>query len=297
MNLSKQHIQQFQNYILDWHNRYGRSALPWRETYDPYHVLVSEIMLQQTQVNRVIPKFKAFLSIFPDYATLAAASKANIIQAWQGLGYNRRGLFLQKTAQKIVADHNSIMPTTRDELLALPGIGPYTASALQAFAFNQPVVMIETNIRAIYLHHFFPGQQGTSNTQAKQAEKISDTQLLPVIEQTLWHENPRQWYSALMDYGSQLKQLLPNPSRRSSTHVKQSKFSGSFRQLRGHILRTLSNQNDKQMTYNLLAEGAPRHFSPEDVQLALKKLELEGFIEYKINQKSKETNGYYTLQE
>lgn len=297
MTLSKEHTLLFQKYILDWHKRHGRSTLPWRKTYDPYHVLVSEIMLQQTQVNRVIPKFEAFLNNFPNYDTLARASRADIIQAWQGLGYNRRGLFLQKTAQKIVADHNSKMPTTRDELLALPGIGPYTASALQAFAFNQPVVVIETNIRAIYLHHFFPGQQGTPGMQAKPAEKISDAQLLPVIEQTLWHENPRMWYSALMDYGSQLKQLLPNPSRRSSTHVKQSKFSGSFRQLRGHILRSLSNQNDKQMTYTQLAEGAPRHFSPEDVQLALEKLELEGFIEYKINQKSKETNRYYTLQE
>jgi A/G-specific adenine glycosylase len=297
MPLPKQHSKQFQKYILDWHNTYGRSSLPWRESYDPYHVLVSEIMLQQTQVNRVIPKFEAFISEFPNYETLAVASKAAVIQAWQGLGYNRRGLFLQKTAQKIVADHNSVMPTTKEALLNLPGIGPYTASALQAFAFNQPVVVIETNIRAIYLHHFFPGEQSSHSKLNKPTEKIPDAQLVPLIEQTLWHQNPRLWYSALMDYGSQLKQLLPNPSRRSKTHVTQSKFSGSFRQLRGHILRSLSNQNDKQMTLNQLAEGAPRHFSPEDVQLALEKLELEGFIEYKINQKNKKSNGYYTLQE
>jgi len=291
MTLSKQHTQQFQNFILNWHKKHGRASLPWRQSYDPYHVLVSEIMLQQTQVNRVIPKFENFLSTFPNYAALAAASKVDIIEAWQGLGYNRRGLFLQKTAQKIVADHNSQMPKSRDELLNLPGIGPYTASALQAFAFNQPVVVIETNIRAIYLHHFFPGEQN------KTIGKISDAELLPLIEQTLWHDNPRLWYSALMDYGSQLKQLLPNPSRRSSTHVKQSKFNGSFRQLRGHIVRSLSNTDDKQMTLNQLAEGAPRHFSPEDVQLALEKLELEGFLEYKIDQKSKEKKRYYTLQE
>lgn len=296
MTLSTDHTRQFQKFILNWHKKHGRTELPWRKTYDPYHVLVSEIMLQQTQVNRVIPKFENFLHIFPDYETLAIASKTDIILAWQGLGYNRRGLFLQKTAQKIVADHNSVMPESREELLKLPGIGPYTASALQAFAFNQPVVVIETNIRAIFLHHFFPRQQNLPNTLSISTEKISDSELLPLIEQTIWHENPRLWYSALMDYGSQLKQLLPNPSRRSATHVKQSKFSGSFRQLRGHILRTLSNKNDKQMTLFQLTEGAPRHFSPEDVQLALEKLELEGFIEHKTKQQSKDTNGFYSLQ-
>jgi len=263
-------LKSFQNFILNWHQRYGRHDLPWRKTYNPYSVLVSEIMLQQTQVHRVVPKFEAFLEEFPHFDALAAARPSQVITAWQGLGYNRRGLFLQKTAQAVVQKWQGEMPYATADLLALPGVGPYTASAVQAFAFNLPVTVIETNVRAIFIYHFFamPAEQA-------QLTKIPDAHLEPLVAATVPNDNPRIWYSALMDYGSHLKTALPNPSRRSSSHAKQSKFQGSFRQLRGHILRILSQE---ALGYQQLAENSPSSFSPQDVQLALEQLTKEGFI-------------------
>jgi A/G-specific adenine glycosylase len=264
--LSQPHILQFQTYILDWYSKYGRHNLPWRTNYDPYHVLISEVMLQQTQVSRVIPKFLAFLDTFPTIKELAQATPKQIIQSWQGLGYNRRGLYLQKTAAAVMEKHNGIIPQTQDQLLKLPGVGPYTATAVAAFAFNKPVVVIETNIRAIYIHHFF--------AHSLKGE-VPDTLLIPYIESTLYAENPRLWYSALMDYGSQLKLLIPNPSRKSKQYTKQSSFKGSFRQLRGSLLKQLTNT---EKSLYMLAEGVPEHFSQKEVELALVKLESEGFI-------------------
>lgn len=274
MNITQDHLNQFQTYLLRWHQLHGRHDLPWRKEYDPYHILVSEVMLQQTQVSRVIPKFEAFLLRFPTISDLAQASPRDIIQEWQGLGYNRRGLFLQRTAQSVVEKHHGIIPSNQEELLHLPGVGPYTASALGAFAFNQPVVVIETNIRAVYIHHFFP----EVSTQKLDKKNIADSDLLPLIEGSLHTDNPREWYSALMDYGSVLKQLLPNPSRRSKEYTKQSTFKGSFRQLRGSLLRQLAQAPNGLMSFWSLAEGVPKHFSQKEVELALEKLAQEGFI-------------------
>lgn len=273
--LKQLHIQLFQTFILDWYSKYGRKDLPWRTHINPYRTLVSEIMLQQTQVQRVIPKFESFLQKFPTYQALASASTQQIIMQWQGLGYNRRGLFLQKTAQSILKNHKGNMPQSKEELLTLPGIGPYTASAIMAFAFNKPVVVIETNIRAIYIYHFF-------NTKKHTNQVISDSQLVPLIEQTLYSQNPHLWYSALMDYGSFLKTKIPNPNKKSKTYTIQSRFQGSFRQLRGYILRELSAHTEqntpRSLSFAQLAKGAPRHFNKKEVQLALNKLENEGFI-------------------
>lgn len=281
-------LQLFQTYLLDWYTKHGRNNLPWRQTYHPYHVLVSELMLQQTQVNRVIPKFEQFISLFPDYQSLAKASTAQLIQAWQGLGYNRRVLFLQKTAQKIMADYQGRMPTTQQALLSLPGIGPYTCSAILAFAYKQPVLVLETNIRAVYIYHFFSdtNQINNANQPAHTSIKITDEQITPLLKQSLYTQNPRLWYSALMDYGAYLKRVVTNPTRKSSTHAKQSKFEGSFRQLRGYILRELANQSTKKQQTQYLIQAAPRHFNQDDVQLALEKLELEGFIEPNHNRSS-----------
>ncbi|MDQ5951489.1 MAG: Adenine glycosylase [Patescibacteria group bacterium] len=225
-------MQAFRNYILDWFNHYGRQHLPWRQNYHPYNILVSELMLQQTQVERVIPKYLAFMKQFPDSKTLAAAPLKDVLIAWQGLGYNRRAKFLQKTAQAVEINGGKF-PTEYKDLLKLPGVGPYTASAITAFSYNKPIRMIETNIRTVFIYHFFPDR-----------EDVSDTELFPLIDEALDTNNPRIWYSALMDYGSTLKKLLPNPSRKSKHHTKQSTFKGSLRQTRGEILRVLSSTDE-----------------------------------------------------
>ena len=205
-----------------------RRELPWRQGSDPYRVLVSEVMLQQTQVERVIPKFLAFVDRFPDLQTLANAPLPELLVFWQGLGYNRRALNLQRAARMIVEQWDGRVPDDPVLLQQLPGIGPYTAGAVCAFAFNQPQLFLETNIRAVLLHFFFAGQRG-----------ITDKQLLPVVEAVLDRTNPRDWYNGLMDYGSDLKRRFPNPTRRSRHHTTQSRFEGSDRQIRGAILRLL----------------------------------------------------------
>ncbi len=227
--LTSQQIAGFRTFIHHFYTHYGRHDLPWRQNYDPYHIMVSEFMLQQTQVDRVIPKFLAFINQFPSVVTLATAGVGEVITAWQGLGYNRRGLNLQRAAQSIFTRFHEKVPDNVDDLLSLPGIGPYTANAILTFAFNQPNIVVETNIRTVFIYHFFPGAYG-----------VEDKLLLPLIESTLDAEHPRQWYSALMDYGSYLKRVLPNPTRQSKHYVKQSNFATSNRRIRGLVLRALT---------------------------------------------------------
>lgn len=219
-------ITSFQKIVWDYYRKNKRS-FPWRETIDPYAIMVSEIMLQQTQAERVVPKFTAFMQKFPTPEVLAKASLTDVLSMWQGLGYNRRALFLKRSAEEVVSKHSGKIPNTLESLTALPGIGPYTAGAILAFAFNEPTIFIETNIRTVFIHHFFKNSR----------TKISDEKLLPHITQSLDKKRPRDWYSALMDYGAHLKSILPNPSRKSTGHTKQSKFKGSHRELRGQILK------------------------------------------------------------
>lgn len=202
--------------------------MPWRDNPEPYWVLVSELMLQQTQVNRVLPKFQAFTQHFPTIEVLAAAPLSEVLRAWSGLGYNRRAKYLHQTAQVIVDQYNGRLPSNGEQLITLPGIGKNTAGALLAYAYNQPVIFIETNIRTVYFHHFLNDKTN-----------IDDRDLLKLIEQTFDHEHPREWYWAVMDYGTFLKQTLGNNIDRSRHYTKQSKFEGSQRQLRGKILRLL----------------------------------------------------------
>lgn len=237
--LSAQEVNFFKQKIWDYFRDSGRTFV-WRDTDNPYHVVVSEIMLQQTQTYRVDGKFQQFVKQFPSFAHLANAPLQQILLCWQGLGYNRRALALQKIAQIIVNDYQETLPNDPNILINFPGIGPATASSICAFAFNKPVFFIETNIRSVYLHHFFPNQSN-----------IDDKQILPLIEVTLDRQNPRHWYYALMDYGVMLKKKLPNPSRRSKHHHKQSKFEGSDRQVRGAILKLLST-NNRQIGYQEL---------------------------------------------
>lgn len=212
--------------VIYAHHRANPRPMPWRETDDPYRILVSEIMLQQTQVERVKIKYAEFLEVFPTVRALAAASLSDVLQVWQGLGYNRRAMYLKRCSEEIVTYYSGQFPRSVDELQSLPGIGPYTARAVAAFAFGIAEPLIETNIRTVYLHFFFHDR-----------EAVGDREIMPLIAATLDQHNSREWYYALMDYGAMLKQALPNPSRRSSHHTTQSRFEGSNRQLRSRILR------------------------------------------------------------
>lgn len=226
--LTKEEVQKFCKTVREHFKKSGRK-LPWRETDDPYHILVSEVMLQQTQVERVIPKYHLFLNTFPTLQELAQVSLGDVLRIWSGLGYNRRAKMLHQCAQDILENHKGVFPKTAKELKQLAGIGSYTAGALMAFAFNEPVAMIETNIRAVYLHHFY-----------KDKNDISDKELIPLIEYTLDKQQPRLWYNMLMDYGVWIKKEYGNPNKKSKHHVIQKKFEGSNRQVRGRILRVLA---------------------------------------------------------
>ena len=212
--------------VYAYYEQHGRD-LPWRKTSDPYHIVVAEVMLQQTQVDRVVSKYVSFLQQFPDFASLASASSSDVLREWQGLGYNRRALSLQRTAQEVVESHHGVLPRDKATLMKLPGLGSYTASAIRAFAFDQPDAFIETNIRAVFIHLFFPNQ-----------DRVSDSEIMPLVETAVDRENPRRWYQALMDYGVMLKRQ-DNASRRSAHYRPQSGFEGSRRQARGEILRVL----------------------------------------------------------
>lgn len=219
--------QSFQNTIMEYYRLYGRS-FPWRETNDAYEITVSEIMLQQTQTERVVPKYKEWLRRFPSASSLADASLSDVLAAWSGLGYNRRGRFLQEACRIVCEKYDGVFPADVQALDALPGIGPYTARAIATFAFGMPEVFIETNIRAVYIFFFFHEQSN-----------VSDKALLSLIEDTLMSDNPRIWYYALMDYGAELKKKVQNPNRKSAHYTKQSRFEGSLRQARGAVLRQL----------------------------------------------------------
>lgn len=227
MRLSDQKIASFRDFIWTFYENEGR-IFEWRNVDNPYYVLVSEIMLQQTQTHRVEPKYRAFIEEFPTFESLAQASLRDVLAMWQGLGYNRRGKYLHQTAQRVMQEYNGRLPKEPETLVTFPGIGKNTAGSVSAFAYNQPTVFIETNIRAVFIHSFFKDQQ-----------EVHDNLILPLVTQTLDHDNPREWYYALMDYGVHLKKMMPNPSRRSKHHTVQSKFEGSDRQIRGAIIRVL----------------------------------------------------------
>lgn len=225
--VTSQKISAFRKKILSYYQQHGRD-LPWRKTKNPYHTFISEIMLQQTQVDRVIPKYLAFITAFPTFEKLAKASLGDVLKRWVGLGYNRRAKFLKLAAEIIVSHYNGKLPSDPELLKELPGIGPATAASLAAFAYNKPTVFLETNVRSVLIHHFFPKQ-----------EKVTDTELLVLAEKTLDKKNPARWYNAIMDYGTMLKKT-ENHTRKSTTYAKQSKFKGSDREIRGKIIRELS---------------------------------------------------------
>lgn len=256
--------RRFIDAVWQHYAEHGRD-LPWRRTTDPYRVLVSEVMLQQTQVSRVVPKYLEFVETFPTPLALAAAQIDEVLGVWRGLGYNRRALALKRAAELIVSEHGGKVPHTMEGLVSLPGVGHATAAQVLAFAFNVGVPFIETNIRSVYLHEFFPG-----------AEDVPDSALLPIVAATLDSDNPREWYWALMDYGTALKSRTANPSRRSRHHVRQSRFEGSNRQLRGRLLAALMEAGGEGRLAGQLAVEVG--FAEQQVASALDDLQSEGFV-------------------
>lgn len=240
-----------------------KRLFPWRETTNPYHIVVSEVMLQQTQTDRVVDKYCAFIKNFSSFQELAEADFAELLSLWSGLGYNRRALYLQSLARMVVEQYGGILPDQPDILVQLPGIGKATAASITAFAFNTPTVFIETNIRAVFIHEFF-----------RERTDVHDRELLPLVAATVDQHNPREWYYALMDYGVMLKKKYKNPSRRSAHHTQQSRFEGSERQIRGMILRALLEQ--PLLAREDLHARIPRE--PQRINNNLDALCAEGFL-------------------
>src|SRR3989344_3592802 len=222
-------VLKFRRTVWAYWEKSGRHDLPWRKTKDPYRILVSEVMLQQTQVSRVTEKYKEFLKEFPTVRALARSPLADVLRVWSGMGYNRRAKYLCDAAKVIVEKYGSKVPGDFAALRALPGIGEYTAGAIRVFAFNLPDALIETNIRATYIHTFYRMSD----------IHISDAEILVVARKVAKGQDPRTWHWALMDYGVHIKKLHKNPARKSAHYTKQSKFEGSLRQVRGTILREL----------------------------------------------------------
>jgi A/G-specific adenine glycosylase len=219
-------IEEFRRIILSNYQEAGRD-FPWRGA-NPWGVMVSEFMLQQTQTERVIPYWERWMKLWPAPHVLAEASMEKALREWSGLGYNRRCKYLKECAAIIAREKDGKIPGTPETLLPLPGIGPYIAGAISCFAYNYPAVFIETNIRSTMLHFFFSDRTD-----------VKDSEIFPILESALDREDPRRWYYALMDYGAALKKLIPNPNRRSAHYIRQSPFEGSFRQARGKVLRAL----------------------------------------------------------
>lgn len=253
--------REFQEIIWQKGNELYRD-MPWRQDTRPYYVLVSEIMLQQTQVDRVVPKFEAFIKAFPDVLSLATASLADVLTLWSGLGYNRRAKFLHEAARKIEAEYSGEFPDTLEALISLPGVGVNTAGAILAYSFNKPSIFIETNVRTVYFYHYFEDDTA-----------ITDKQLKEVVEATIDVEHPREWYWAIMDYGTYLKRQGAGRNDKSHHYKKQSALKGSVREVRGQILKELATneQDESQLRVTL---GADERFDA-----ALSGLRKDGLVD------------------
>lgn len=275
--------------------------LPWRHTRDPYKILVSEMMLQQTQVDRVVPFYTRFVRQFPTPAKLAKAPLSKVLKAWQGLGYNRRAVYLQRSAvilsaAKLPSKRSSDLPSRAAlfgaasrarpfswEVFAshLPGVGPYTQAAVEAFAHNKPTVFIETNIRTVFLYHCFPAEHRWIDISIHPpTKKISDAEILPLVAEALQKSKmePREFYARLMDYGTMLKKQGVKLNSQSKHYTKQSKFEGSYRQTRGQILKALLVE---PATLNQLLKVTGRKKS--ELVKVVAGLSKEGMIELKRN--------------
>jgi len=264
-------VANFRRTVWAHYKKHGRHDLPWRQTHDVYKVLVSEVMLQQTQVDRVIPFYEKFIKQFPTAGKLAAAPLSEVLKAWQGLGYNRRAKMLRQAAKQLSAIPNlSHRLDLVSELEKLPGVGPYTARAVAAFAYNHDVIVIETNIRTAVIHYFFSRNRNTTIYGS-----VSDLQVGEILTKVLPKGRAREWYSALMDYGTHLKRSGISYNAKSKTYTKQAKFAGSLREARGAILRTLASSTLRKGGALLNVLGTTR---TAQVKVALDALCGEGLV-------------------
>ena len=278
MFLSESQIAEFRVGVMAQYRAAGRD-FPWRRTSDPWLILTSEVMLQQTRTETVLARWDAWTGRFPDPESLAGASLQDVLRLWKGLGYNRRALALKNAALQILGRFGGWVPREERELRSLPGVGPYTARAVRAFAFGEPGVVLETNIRAVYLFYFFPDR-----------EKVPDREIEPYVEATLVPDDPRTWYYALMDYGAALKLREPNPCRKSATYTRQSKYEGSHRQVRAAILHMLADRGGTSVLSLKRAVAAALAREASDgadgdsplersVEKAIAELSREGFLD------------------
>lgn len=260
--------QRFRRVVRSFYRSNGRD-FPWRRTQDPYQILVSEVMLQQTQTQRVAERFPVFIHQFPNIRALAAARQSEVIRAWEGLGYYRRARNLHRAAQEVVSECNGEIPDSYDHLRALPGIGEYTAAAVSAFAFNRAVPMIETNIRAVYLYVFFKEQEG-----------VSDRRILALIEETMPKSGVREWFYSLMDLGVELKRATPRINHASRHHTKQKPFHGSDRRVAAMVLRYVIGCK-RPISKELIVQetlGALSETTLDQIERALVRLEREKLL-------------------
>jgi len=256
-----QKIASFQKKILGWYDIHHRD-LPWRRTRDPYRILISEVMSQQTQLSRVVPKYESWLDKFPTIENLANAKISEVLFYWSGLGYNRRALNLKKTAEIISTTYHGTFPQTEKALLALPGIGKYTARAILCFAFNKQIAVVDTNVRKVLLIQF-----DASENNIVQAAQM----LLPIGK-------AYEWNQALMDYAAAVlkKEKIPFP--------KQSKFIGSHRYYRGQVLKHLVQKRKiKVEELGFVVKKDYSHKEKAWLQSLLNELAGEGFITVKNN--------------
>ncbi|MDR2194054.1 MAG: A/G-specific adenine glycosylase [Treponema sp.] len=266
-------IGEFKSTVYSFYEQYGRT-FPWREHTEPWGVLVSEYMLQQTQTERVIPYFERWMRRWSTPEALHTASLEEALSEWVGLGYNRRCRFLKDCARIITEDYGGRVPAVPEVLRSLPGIGAYTAGAIACFAYNYPSVFIETNIRAAVIHFFL---DATESVSTETPRLIADRDVSSILEAALEGEtrkNPRLWYWALMDYGANLKKIHVNPNRKSAHYSKQSKFKGSLRQIRGGIIRTLTREGASTLE-TLLHNTAARE---QNLYRALDSLQKDSLV-------------------
>jgi A/G-specific adenine glycosylase len=254
----------FQEKVWSYYRQHRRD-FSWRNGVTPYRVLVSEIMLQQTQASRVEAYFMLFMHTFPSLSSLARAPLSAVLKVWQGMGYNRRAKYLHECVRRIVDEYKGRVPCNPVVLETFPGIGKATARSIVAFGFDAPVVFVETNIRRVILHHFFPQQHN-----------VSDEAVMEVAEQVLDTASPREWYNALMDYGTMLAKREGNANRRSRVYKKQPAFAGSLREVRGALIRALTDT--PYITKAALLKALP--FDAERIKSALDQLEREGLVVY-----------------
>lgn len=258
MSIPRKDIQVFQKEILEWYTVHKRD-LPWRKTRDPYHILISEVMAQQTQLSRVIPKYEAWLQAFPTIEHLSKARVSDVLRMWSGLGYNRRALYVKRFAETVMSQFDGMIPKEIAVLKTLPAIGEYTARAIACFAYNQQVAVVDANVRKVIALKFF---NGTPPNQ-KKLQEIAD-QLLP-------KGKAYEWNQALMDYCSMVlkKDKVPVP--------RQSKFKGSYRYFRGLLLKTLLEKN--KLTITEIKELFTQYeFPTERVEKLVEELAREGFV-------------------